>query len=74
MGTFVPSGVNSVSGNILKERVYNFLGFSPSGINTGCILGVGLYVYSGTISKVNGTTTGGWIPLRREWLGNASST
>lgn len=62
IGSYRSSGVNSVSGSIFSESIYNFTGWKPSGISEGNIMGTALYVWSGTVDF------GNWIPLRREWL------
>ena len=62
LGTWRASGVNATSGSIFSDRIINITGFQPSGITGGNLVGVGLFVYSGTID------CGYWVPLKREWL------
>jgi hypothetical protein len=62
IGSYPSKGIDGISGNVFSESVVNFTGFRPSGISNGNLLGVALYVWSGS------TTEGKWWPLRREWL------
>jgi hypothetical protein len=45
-----------------SDTIVDFTGFKPSGLTDGNVLGVALYVWSGS------TPSGNWIPLKREWL------
>ena len=61
IGTYRASGINTTSGSVYSQSIYNVQGYKPSGASSGVLLGMALFVYSGTTSK------GDWIPLRREW-------
>jgi hypothetical protein len=62
LGVYRSSGVTRNSGSSVSGRIINLSGFKPSGMDNGNILGVALYVWSGSLK------VGSWMPLRREWL------
>jgi len=59
LGAYRASGISS--SDTFSNTVINMTGFKPSGIG-GNAMATCLYVWSGT------TSTGDWVPLRREWL------
>lgn len=63
LGSYRCSGISSASGNKYSDRVINVQGYKPSGAEGGIILGMALFVYSGSEYD-----DGDWVPLRREWL------
>jgi len=60
IGTYRADGITSSAS--FSDGVINITGFKPSGIEGGNAIATCLYVWSGT------TSSGHWVPLRREWL------
>lgn len=64
IGTYRVSGSYKASSQYYSDRVMNVIGIAPSGTVDSVLIGVGLYVFSGT------SDNGSWVPMRREWFGN----
>ena len=67
IGGYRASGVLADTSVSSSAGIINFTGFKPSGLSWGNILGVGLYVWSGS-GGGRSYSDGTWIPLKREWL------
>ena len=63
IGGYRHSGVIDASGAV-NSTIINFSGFQPTGLTDGNVLGVALYVWSGSMDL----TKGFWTPMRREWF------
>jgi hypothetical protein len=60
LGTYKYSGVGYNAG--VSDGIQNVIGYMPSGATGGVILGVGLFLWSGSYAD------GYWMPARREWF------
>ena len=58
LGSYRHSGVIDASG-ATSSSIINISGFQPSGLTDGNLMGVALYVWSGS-----SYTNGNWVPLR----------
>jgi len=61
MGSYRVSGMYGKSG--ASNSIINFTGYKPSGLNSGNLLGIAMFCWSGP-----STTKGGWIPVRNDFL------
>lgn len=61
IGTYRKEGITAASG-ASSDRIYNFSGFKPSGLEDGNILGIALYVWSGA------SNDGYWTPMKVGWF------
>ena len=57
MGSYRQSSNIASTSVSSSSHIINFTGFKPSGISYGNIMGVALYVWSGS------TGSGDWVPL-----------